>query len=226
MLEELSIAVWSVDPTSAMSPLDFNHFVVSEFLTVEWADLCLSEPVATLQGRCRESKMPVDSIPAGRRRYLIFHLSNRGYALPINQVEEIVPMTELFPVPGSPSFLAGFLDVGGQPIAVISLRCLLGMPQREPELYTPLLILKALPQQFVLEVDNVSQVVDLSGSDWIAIEDEYSLNDCAIGIVRLEGEAIVLLSLERLLLEQEQIRVAQLTELARQRIAELEAATT
>ena len=169
--------------------------------------------------------MGADSISPVRGRYLIFHLADRTYAVPTGCVEEIVPMAELFPVPGAPSFLAGFLDVGGQLVAVISLRRLLGMPDRAPELYTPVVILKTTPQPVALEVDGVSRIVDIGGDDVVPVTESCSLNDCASAVVHLDGQAVVLLSPERILLEQEQRRVAELAELARQRLAEVEGVT-
>ena len=169
--------------------------------------------------------MGADSISPLRGRYLIFHLEDRAYAIPTGRVEEIVPMAELLAVPGAPAFLAGFLDVGGQLVTVISLRRLLGMPDRERELYTPLVILKASLQQIALEIDGVSQIVDICDDELVSVNEGCSLNDCASAVARLDGQSVVLLSPERLLLEQERRRVAELAELARQRLAEVEAAT-
>ena len=170
--------------------------------------------------------MGADSISQLRGRCLVFHLADRAYAVPTGCVEEIVSMAELCPVPGAPTFLSGFLDVGGQLVAVISLRRLLGMPDRERELYTPLVILKASPQQIALEIDGVSRIVDIDDDELIPVTEGCSLSDCASAVARLDGQAVVLLSPERLLLEQEQRRVAELAELVRQRLAEVEAVTT
>ena len=169
--------------------------------------------------------MGADSTSPLRGRYLIFHLADRAYAVSTRRVEEIVPMAELTPVPGAPAFLSGFLDVGGQLVAVISLRSLLGMPDRERELYTPLLILKSSPQQVALEIDGVSRIVDIGDDELIPVTEGCSLNDCASAVARLDGQAVVLLSPERLLLEQELRRVAELAELIRQRLAAVEAVT-
>jgi purine-binding chemotaxis protein CheW len=126
--------------------------------------------------------MGADSISPLRGRYLIFHLADRAYAVPTRCIEEIVPMAELSQVPGAPDFLAGFLDVGGQLVAVISLRRLLGMPDRVRELYTPLVILKASPQQIALEIDGVSQIVDI-GDDEL-IPDSTRDRDCSPSVCR------------------------------------------
>lgn len=165
--------------------------------------------------------MGADSISPLSGRYLIFQLADRIYAVPTRDVEEIVPMAELSSVPGAPSFLTGFLDVGGKLVAVISLRRLLGLPHHERELYTPLIVFKAAQQQIALEIDSVSHIVDINGDELIPVTEGSSLNDCASAVVRLDGQAVVLLSPERILLEQEQQRVAELADLARQRLAEL-----
>ncbi len=169
--------------------------------------------------------MGADSISPARGRYLIFQLADRSYAIPIRCIEEIVPIAELTSVPGAPAFLAGFLDVGGQLVAVISLRHLLGMPDHECALYTPLVILKAKDQRFALEIDGVSRIADIDDEKLVSLTEGCSLNDCATAVARLDEEVVVLLSPERILLEQEQKRVAELAEIARRRIAEVEAVT-
>ena len=169
--------------------------------------------------------MGADSGAALRGRCLIFHLADRAYAIPIAAVEEIVPMAELARVPGAPTFLAGFLDVAGQLVAVISLRHLLGLPGREPKLYTPLVILKSASPRIALEVDGVSRIADIGPDDVIPVSDGCSLNNCATAVARLEESTVVLLSPDRILMEQEQRRVADLAELARQRLAALEVVT-
>jgi purine-binding chemotaxis protein CheW len=158
-------------------------------------------------------------------RYLVFLLAEQSYAIPTSCVEEIVPIAELTHVPGGPAFLCGFLDVGGQPAAVISLRRLLGLADRRPELYTPLVILKSPSPRLALQVDRVTRVVEFGGEEFIAVGEGSTLNDCATAVIRHEGATIVVLSPERILLEQEHQRVAELADLSRQRLAALEVAT-
>lgn len=166
--------------------------------------------------------MGADSLSTLRGRYLIFHVSDRAYAISIKDIAEIIPTAELSPVPGAPSFLAGFLDVGGELVAVISLRLLFGMPNRERQLYSPLVILKTSPRHIALEIDGVSRVVNINVDDLIPVSDGCSLNDCAAAVARFEGIAVVLLSPQQLLLEEEHKRVAELAAVARQRLAQVE----
>jgi purine-binding chemotaxis protein CheW len=168
--------------------------------------------------------MGVDAFSV-RGRYLIFLLADRMYAVPVEAVKEIVPMAELAQTAGAPSFLAGFLDVGGELIAVVSLRRLFKLPDRPRELYTPLVILNAASQRIALEVDAVQQIADITEEHAVVLGDGYALNDFALAAARLEGNTVLLLSPDRLFLEEERRRVAELAQMARDRLAAVEAAT-
>jgi purine-binding chemotaxis protein CheW len=161
-----------------------------------------------------------------RRRYVIFHLADRNYALPLDCVEEIAPMAELSTVPGSPSLLSGFLNIGGRLIPVVSLRRLWRMPDREPELYTPLLALQGTQRQIALEIDGVTRVVEIDPASLTPIDDGSSANNCATHIINMDERPVVLLAPERILMEEERQRLAELGELAQQRIAQLESPAT
>jgi purine-binding chemotaxis protein CheW len=157
-----------------------------------------------------------------RGRYLTFRLADRSYAIPIRDVEEIVPVAELSVVPGAPSFLEGFLDIGGELVAVISLRGLLGLPNREWEFYTPLIILRATAPKIALAIDSIAGVSEISENDLSPLAEGSSINELATSVTRIDGRVVVLLSTERMLLDQEQKRVAELAEHVRQRILEVE----
>jgi purine-binding chemotaxis protein CheW len=169
--------------------------------------------------------MGADTATTLRGRYLIFHLAEQAYAVPAPAVEEIVPMAELVHVAAAPSFLSGFLNVGGCPVAVISLRRLFGLAERPPELYTPLVILKDAGQQVAIEVDDVQEVAWLTGDDAVALGDDCALNGFATAAARLKGKPVLLLSPDRLLLEQEKRRVAELAEMAGKRLAAMQECT-
>lgn len=169
--------------------------------------------------------MGADVSSSLRGRYLIFHLADQAYAIPIAAVEEIVPMAELAQVAGGPSYVAGFLNVGGELIAVVSLRRLFKLADKNRELYTPLVILKSAPRCIALEVDAVQEIADVAHQDAIALGEGSVLNDFALAAVRRAGTTILLLSPERLFLDEERRRLAELSGLASERRASAEAVT-
>jgi purine-binding chemotaxis protein CheW len=151
------------------------------------------------------------SAPA--RSLLLFHLGDRGYALPLGAVQEIVPLALLSQPPRLPPLLAGFLNLGGQAVPVLRLDRLFGLPELSPGLYTPLLILRDPCGLIALLVGKASRVVTLAGEAVVPVRENGSFNDCVEGVVVVGGHSFLVLHPERLLLEKE-----------RQCLAELEAA--
>jgi purine-binding chemotaxis protein CheW len=157
-------------------------------------------------------------------RYIVFSVADQSYAIPLASVQEVVPIAELTHPPGAPALLAGFLDISGQLVAVVSLRRLWGMADQEPELYTPLIVLKATIGRLAFWVDRVAQIVALGEHDLISMDDVCSFNECAVATARVDGNSVVVLSPQRVLLKQEQSRFAQLADFERQRLLSLEGA--
>ncbi|HLZ31836.1 MAG TPA: chemotaxis protein CheW [Chloroflexota bacterium] len=58
---------------------------------------------------------------------LVFSLGRESYALPATQVHEVRPLGGLTPLPGTPAFLAGLINVRGRIVPVVDLRPLLGL---------------------------------------------------------------------------------------------------
>jgi len=156
------------------------------------------------------------------RRYLVFRLNDQAYVLPTPAVEEIVSMAELTRPPCAPSLLAGFLNFGGDPVAVIDLRHLFELPPCEPDLYTPLIVLKCEAPRIALQVDAVSQIIGESDGKMMPLGDRCCLNDTATATLEVEGKKALLLSPERLLIDAERQRLTQLQQLERQRLATLQ----
>jgi len=89
---------------------------------------------------------------------LLFRLGDRGYASPRERVREVVDVGAGQPaVPGlSPSSLGG-LGGGQRPVALISLRVALGLPDRGPEGRNLVVATRAGPVGFL--VDEVVRVL-------------------------------------------------------------------
>src|SRR4030081_3494383 len=73
----------------------------------------------------------IDSHSAEALEALVFALGAEQYALPANQVHEVRPLGLLTPLPGTPSFFAGLINVRGRIVPVVDLRPLLGMPSED-----------------------------------------------------------------------------------------------
>jgi purine-binding chemotaxis protein CheW len=149
---------------------------------------------------------------------LLFHFGGRSCAVPIEAVQEIAPYAAMTRVPGQPSLLMGFLNLRGRAIPVIQLAALFGLPDVQPALSSAIIILKS--QEGWL-VDHVAGLASPAPDGCEPVDAGLSFNDCAAGQCDIDGHRFTLLAPERVLLAEEQARIAELARQAGRRIAEL-----
>jgi purine-binding chemotaxis protein CheW len=59
-----------------------------------------------------------------QQRFLTVEAGGRRYALPALSVRRVIPIPDLYPVPGAAGHLLGLGQFGGEPLAVVDLQCL------------------------------------------------------------------------------------------------------
>jgi purine-binding chemotaxis protein CheW len=86
---------------------------------------------ATLRARAIALARP-DETPAAQHpiELLEFHLARDRYALETQHVAEVLPLAGLTPVPCTPAFVGGVVNVRGRIITVIDLQKFFGLPVR------------------------------------------------------------------------------------------------
>lgn len=63
----------------------------------------------------------------GRERFLCFSLDSEEYAIPLLGVREVIAMPDITPVPQTPGYFLGIMNLRGQIISVIDLRMKFGL---------------------------------------------------------------------------------------------------
>ena len=158
---------------------------------------------------------------AGEEQGLVVTLTSGVFAVPIAQVDEILRMVEITPLPGAPSSCLGVIDVRQQLMPVLELSAWLGGERtpRGPE--SALLIAHLEGRVVAFAIDEASQVVPLpllaplagvSGSPWL--KGSFVLGDLPCSVVDLGA---LVASADAAGLEQAQLRWA--AAVARQRSA-------
>lgn len=69
----------------------------------------------------------------GQERYIRFSLSEDEYAIPLLKVREVIAMPDVTPVPQTPAYFLGIINLRGQVITVIDLRVKLGLKAAKGE---------------------------------------------------------------------------------------------
>ena len=133
-----------------------------------------------------------------------FRLDGEEYGLEILRVQEIIRKQELTRVPNSPEFVEGVINLRGKVIPVISLRKRFGLPAREQDKNTRIVVSEVSGMVMAFEVDSVSEVMRISRE---TVEPPPRLakveREFISGVGKLDNRLLILLDLDRLLADAE-----------------------
>ncbi|MCD8477683.1 MAG: chemotaxis protein CheW [Sulfurospirillum sp.] len=104
--------------------------------------------------RSRQSK-------AASNRFLTFYLEDEVYGVHISDVKEIIAMMKTTPVPKTPKFIQGVMNLRGNIIPVVDMRLKFDMPSIPPHMYTAIVIIKLDEKQIGFIVDKVEEVINV-----------------------------------------------------------------
>jgi purine-binding chemotaxis protein CheW len=149
-------------------------------------------------------------------RVLLVAVGPRRLALPARAVAGVLPLLPLWRPPACPRPLAGFLAERGRALPVIALGALLGDGEQPAGLYAHIVRLAAAP--LALLVDRAEDVVAAPPAAPLA--PGVSVNDAIVAELPLADGIAHLLAVDRLLLADERVRLAELAADADRRLAE------
>jgi purine-binding chemotaxis protein CheW len=153
-----------------------------------------------------QARMDTGTLNAAREgKYLTFSLGGEEYGIGILKVKEIIGMMTITPVPQTPSFVKGVINLRGKVIPVIDLRLRFAMETTAYTERTCIIVVEirgeagSVPMGIV--VDAVSEVLNIRAAD---IEDTptfgVKLNtDFILGMAKTEGGVKILLDIDKVL---------------------------
>ncbi len=134
-------------------------------------------------------------------KYLTFILNHEEYGLEILKVREIIGLMDITPVPQTPTFMKGIINLRGKVIPVVDQRLKFGMPEAEYTKETCIIVVTIDNRLMGIIVDTVSEVLDISAKD---IEPAPSLGssiktDFILGMGKIKGKVKILLDVDKVL---------------------------
>lgn len=130
-----------------------------------------------------------------------FNIGEEEFGVDILKVQEINRMVEVTRVPNAPEYVDGVINLRGKVIPIIDLRRRFGMPRKEKDKNSRIIVVELTGKVLGFVVDAVSEVLRIPGSVTepppaiiAGIKAEYIT---AIG--KLENRLLILLDLERVL---------------------------
>ena len=138
-------------------------------------------------------------------QYLTFGVDNESFAVPVEQVQEILDLRPISRIPHAPDYVVGLMEIRGVGILLINLRAKFGLARVEATNRTRVIVADTLIEgtksRVGLVADCVFEVTDLGGG---AFEPPPAIGsrwraDYIVGIGRQGSDFVIVLDLERLL---------------------------
>ncbi len=138
-------------------------------------------------------------------KFLTFFLAGEEYGLEILKVQEIIGMMAITPVPRTPEFVRGVVNLRGKVIPVVDLRLKLEMPSIDATEETCIIFVRAQGIEMGIIVDSVSEVLHMPTTD---IDPAPSFGACVrsdyiLGIGKTDGSVRIILDVDRVLTVQD-----------------------
>ena len=147
-------------------------------------------------------------------KYLTFELANEAYGIEILKVREIIGIMDITKVPRMPHHVRGVINLRGKVIPVIDLRLKFDMSETEQTSETCIIVVDVRGNQMGLQVDKVSEVLDINSSE---IEDAPEVgssvdNSFILGMGKAKGRVNILLNIDRVLTQSDELETSVATE--------------
>jgi purine-binding chemotaxis protein CheW len=98
-------------------------------------------------------------------QWVTFRLDGEIYGIKVMQVQEVLRVSEIAPVPGSPDYVMGIINLRGNVVTVIETRKRFGLAQGEIDDSSRIVIIESDENVIGMLVDSVAEVVDLKRSE-------------------------------------------------------------
>lgn len=143
------------------------------------------------------------------KQYLTFTLAEEQYAVPVEEVQEVLEFTSVTRVPRTQPFMRGVINLRGSVIPVIDLRLKFGMEATARTIATSIVVLEIELGGTSITVgalaDSVQEVVSL---DEAMIEPPPRIGtrintEFIRGIGRQEGSFVIVLDIDRIFSEED-----------------------
>ena len=149
---------------------------------------------------------PMTHSAAGARRELIgFRIAEQEFCVDIMQVREIRGWTPATPLPRTPSYMKGAINLRGAVLPIVDLGARLGLSTSEPSARHVIMVVNVGGRTLGLLVEAVSDIINVS-DDMVQPTPDVACDQVKTfvkGLFAIDGRMVSLISLDRVLPETE-----------------------
>lgn len=147
----------------------------------------------------------MDDMAADVHQYMVFQVEREIFGIGILKVQEIIGYRAVTPIPNTPPFLRGVINLRGVVVPVVDLRRQFGFKDREYDRFNVIVIVHTCDKIMGIIVDSVRDVTGIAAPD-IRPRPEFASRintDFIEGVVNRDNELIVLLDIDRVLTDEQ-----------------------
>jgi purine-binding chemotaxis protein CheW len=150
---------------------------------------------------------------AGTSQFLTFLLGAEQYGVEILKVQEIRGYSAVTPIPNTPAYIRGVINLRGTVVPVVDLRAKFSMEATEYNKFTVIIVVTVGEKVIGLVVDAVSDVLDIPAAEMRKAPDLGVRVDTRFisGMATIGERMTVLLDIDRLLSEDEVVALESLS---------------
>jgi purine-binding chemotaxis protein CheW len=141
------------------------------------------------------------------REVLLFTLEAQRYALPLEDVRELVRAVRLTPLPRAPAVVEGLLDLRGELLPVLDVRRRFRLPARRLSPSDHLIVAQAGARRFALRVDRAEGLLALEPGQFDASPRELPGVGYVAGALKLPDGLVLLHDLRTFLSQAEALEL-------------------
>ena len=148
-----------------------------------------------------EQQQPEDPV----LRWVTFRLDKEKYCINVMQVQEVLRISEIAPVPGAPAFVLGIINLRGNVVTVVDTRKRFGLMPKDVDEASRIVIIEVNSNVIGMLVDSVADVVDLrkteiEGAPNVGTDESSKYIQ---GVASRENELLIVVDLNKFLSEEE-----------------------
>jgi len=138
--------------------------------------------------------------PANEEQFLTFRLDGQEYGIAILKVQEIKGWDKMTPIPNSPPYVKGVLNLRGVIVPVFDLRLRFGLPEAARDAFTVIIVVNIGGRLAGIVVDAVSDVINVGAEQQCAAPayEGQQNREFIKGLAQVEDKLLILLDIDRM----------------------------
>lgn len=134
------------------------------------------------------------------QKYCTFYLGKYYFGIEVEQVQEIIKFQEITPVALAPKVVKGLINLRGQIVTAIDLRCLLELPDRDEQDDPMNIVVRTPLGAFSLLADRIGDVLELTDSSFESPPENLSgmARELIQRAYKLEGTLLLTMAIDKL----------------------------